>query len=219
MSFSGKVLTKAISDKAVKSDGFRFLIVQANLGYKPVERKSYLTVLEELIPSESLLTKWKSRKINWSKFAFEYKKELIANPKAQDKIHELQELVKQGQTITLLCYESEWRRDDCHRSILSDVILNRDVEYDGHLDMTAAEILSYIPKQKKLVDQEVLEAQLNLITEKSPEHCYYCPKNNFEDKAAYEKHMVLRHPKKVSYPSILDLITLNIKAQGCPWEC
>ena len=82
--------------------------------------------------------------------------------------------------------------DDCHRSILSDVILNRDVEYDGHLDMTAAEILSYIPKQKKLVDQEVLEAQFNLITEKSPEHCYYCPKNNFEDKAAYEKHMVLR---------------------------
>ena len=49
--------------------------------------------------------------------------------------------------------------------------------------MTAPEILSYIPKQKKLVDQEVLEAQLNLITEKSPEHCYYCPKNNFEDKA------------------------------------
>ena len=165
-----------------------------------------------------MLSKWKSRKINWSEFAYEYKKELSVNAKAQDRIYELQELVKQGQTITLLCYESEWR-NDCHRHLLTDILLNREVEYDQHLDMTAAEILSYIPKQSTLIDQEALEAQLNLITEKSPEHCYYCQKNNFEDRAAYEKHMVLRHPKKVSYPSILDLLTLKIKAQGMPWEC
>ena len=164
-----------------------------------------------------MLCKWKNRKINWSEFAFEYKKELSTNPKAQKRIHELQELVKQGQTITLLCYESEWR-NDCHRHVLNDVILNREVEYDQHLDMTVAEISSYVPKQKKLVDQQTLEAQLELITEKQPNHCYYCPKNNFEDRAAYEKHMVLRHPKKVAYPSILDLITFNIKAQNMPWE-
>ena len=74
MSFSGKVLTKAISDKAVKSDGFRFLIVQANLGYKPVERKSYLTVLEELIPSESLLQNGRVGKLTGQNLLLNIKK-------------------------------------------------------------------------------------------------------------------------------------------------
>ena len=71
------VKTKAISDKVSPSDGLRFLVVQPDLGYKVVDKKSYLTILEELIPSESLLCKWKNRKINWSEFAFEYKKELV----------------------------------------------------------------------------------------------------------------------------------------------
>ena len=62
--------------------------------------------------------------------------------------------------------------DTCYR----DVILNREVEYDDHLDMTVAEILSYIPKQKKLVDQEALEAQLDLITEKSSRTLLLLPK-------------------------------------------
>ena len=48
------VKTKTISDKIGPSDGLRFLIVQPDLGYKVVDKKSYIAILEELIPSEKL---------------------------------------------------------------------------------------------------------------------------------------------------------------------
>ena len=170
--------------------------------------------MTELIPSDSLLLKWKDRLITWSDFASNYAKELH-NPEAQKKLEYLRSLVNEGQTITLLCYESEWR-NDCHRHVLVDVLLDRDVEYDDHLDMTVEEILSYIPRQKRLVDQQLLEGQLELTTKDPPKlGCYYCQKK-FENKAVYERHVVLNHPSKVCYPSIIDLVTFNIKGQGMP---
>ena len=55
--------------------------------------------------------------------------------------------------------------------------------------MTVAEILSYIPRQKKLVLQSQLEGELNAITADPPSVCYYCKKDSFEDKASYMKDM------------------------------
>lgn len=216
MSFTGKVLTKAISDKAEQSDGLRFLVGPSVLGDKAVDKRKYFLCLSELIPSNELLRQWKDRKIVWSDFASKYAKELH-NPEAQKKLEYLRSLVNEGKTITLLCFESEWR-NDCHRHILADILLNREVEYDDHLDMTVEEILSYIPRQKRLIDQQLLEGQLELVTKNCPKLCYYCSKSNFENKAAYQRHVVLNHPSKLCYPSIIDLTTFNIKGQGMPWE-
>lgn len=211
-----KVKTKAISDKIEASDGLRFLVGPPILQGKVVDKHKYFDCLKELIPSDGLLRKWKDRKIVCSEFAFEYKKELD-NPEAQAKLEQLRSLINKGETITLLCYESEWR-NDCHRQILADVLLNREVEYDDHLDMTVAEILSYIPRQKRLVDQQLLEGQLELITKDPPKlGCYYCQKK-FENKAVYERHVVTNHPAKVCYPSKSDLLNFNIHGQGNPWE-
>jgi uncharacterized protein YeaO (DUF488 family) len=220
MSSSGKILSKAISDdKDPVEDGIRFLVVSPILENGVVDRELYFTCLEELVPSKALLRLWKDRKINYSQFALEYKKELAASPNAQATIQELQTLVKQGKTITLLCHEQEFR-GDCHRHILSDVLMEIEREYDSHYDMTEAEILSYIPRQRKLINQSQLEAELNAITADPPLNCYYCKKikGNFENKAVYEKHVILNHPGKLCYPSKVDLANFNIKGQGMPWE-
>jgi uncharacterized protein YeaO (DUF488 family) len=172
------IKTKSISDKIEASDGLRFLVVSPILGDKVLDKHTYFDCLNELIPSDNLLRKWKDRKIVWSEFALEYKKELD-NPEAQKKLEYLRSLVNDGQTITLLCWESEWRSSDCHRSILSDVLMGIEREYDQHLDMTIAEILSRIPRQKRLVDQQLLEGQLELVTKDCPKHCYYCKKRDF----------------------------------------
>ena len=119
--------------------------------------------------------------------------------------------------ITLLCHEQEFR-GDCHRHVLADVLIGREREYDSHYDMTVAEILSYIPKQRKLTLQSQLEGELNAITAKFPSNCYYCKRGNFGDKATFEKHIILNHPGKLCYPSKIDLVNFNIKGQGMPWE-
>ena len=67
----------------------------------------------------------------------------------------------------------------------------------SHLDMTAAEISSYIPKQKKLVDQQALEAQLNLITKKAQNYCYYCQKIISRIKQRMKNMSSLNIPGKV----------------------
>jgi hypothetical protein len=49
--------------------------------------------------------------------------------------------------------------------------------------------------------------------------CYYC--NDFTlitDRKEYEKHVVLKHPNMLAYPSILDLEKMNIPPKGKTWE-
>jgi uncharacterized protein YeaO (DUF488 family) len=210
-----KVKTKAISDdKNPAEDGIRFLVVSPILQNGVVDGKLYFRCLEELVPSKALLRQWKDRKINYSQFALEYKKELAASSNAQNTIQELQELVKQGKTITLLCHEQEFRRD-CHRHTLSDVLMGVEREYDSHYDMTEAEILSYIPRQKRLIHQLRLEAELEAIKANHPPKCYYCNGTKFKNKSQYQKHVLGIHSGKLCYPGAADIkdywISLNAK--------
>ncbi len=59
------------------------------------------------------------------------------------------------------------------------------------------------------------------VTEQNrePFECYYCNDYDFFDnKEEYEKHVVLEHPNKLSYPSKLDLEKMNIPPKGKTWE-
>jgi hypothetical protein len=49
--------------------------------------------------------------------------------------------------------------------------------------------------------------------------CYYCEEFSDTDyKSDYEKHIVLKHPNKLAYPSIADLEKMNISPKGKEWE-
>jgi hypothetical protein len=49
--------------------------------------------------------------------------------------------------------------------------------------------------------------------------CYYCDEFSGTDyKIDYEKHVVLEHPNKLAYPSIVDLKKRDISPKGKEWE-
>jgi hypothetical protein len=68
-------------------------------------------------------------------------------------------------------------------------------------------------------DQTAIE---NLIIKKMPYEprfdCYYCDSYQSDTEADYERHVVLKHPKKQAYPSRADLEKLGIRGKGREWE-
>lgn len=207
-----KVKTKAISQPIEDTDGTRFFVVRktCNIG------RGYFQWLPCLAPSLKLLSQWKSHKITWNKFAQEYKQEIAANIETQKKIRELQSLVEQGETITLLCFEAEFQ--NCHRHILRDLILQSESkEADSHFNMSAIAILSFIPLQKNQKKQAKLELQLDEVTANPPK-CYYCDINKFTNRYEYQKHVLNKHPSKLCYPGQIELKLLSLQSQNMPWE-
>lgn len=51
-----------------------------------------------------------------------------------------------------------------------------------------------------------------------PSKCYHCELSEFEDKADYDSHCILRHPKKPGYPNKADIQALNLSPQYMTWE-
>jgi uncharacterized protein YeaO (DUF488 family) len=115
-----RIRTKAISQLPEEIDGLRFFVVLYPMN---VGRKYYFEWLPVLAPSEKLFWQWKKHKITWAKFDSEYRQQITSDPQAQKKIQQLRSLLDDGQTITLLCFEAEWRHD-CHRHILKQIILD-----------------------------------------------------------------------------------------------
>jgi hypothetical protein len=62
----------------------------------------------------------------------------------------------------------------------------------------------------------------NLIIQKMPYKprfdCYYCDGYQGDIEADYERHVVLKHPRKQAYPSKVDLENLGIHGKGKEWE-
>ena len=214
---SNLIDTKAISDLASeKHDGVRYLITRFP---SLVGRDHYFQWLPEVAPSPKLLKSWKNRKITWKGFSDRYVQEMQTIPEAQKRVLELRELIQQGQKITLLCFESEWRHD-CHRHILKQIILESEPESkpDAQYNISQAELLSHIPKQKNKENKALLEAEHQKITAELPKHCYYCNIVNYSNKDEYQKHVLLKHPGKLCYLGISDLKLLRIQGQNMPWE-
>ena len=76
--------------------------------------------------------------------------------------------------------------------------------------MSHAELLSYIPRQKNKEKQAVLEAEHKKISNQIPPHCYYCSVvDKFVTKEEYQRHVLIKHPRKLCYPGITDLKLLE----------
>lgn len=210
------IRTKAIYEPAEKEDGARFLVVRFP---KNIGRNHYLQWVPDVSPSPQLLKSFKERKITWKAFYGKYIQEMSTSQAAHKRIHWFRGLIQQRQKITFLCYEAEFRQD-CHRHILKRLVLGTEAESvpDSHLSMSNAELVSYVPKPKNEEKQATLDEELLKITRDPPPHCYYCLYDKFTSKEQYERHVLLKHPKKLCYPGTSDLELLGIQGQNMPWE-
>jgi uncharacterized protein YeaO (DUF488 family) len=69
-------------------------------------------------PSKELLKDFKSEKIDWAGFEERFRKEILANPVALEKLREIKKLAEKTD-VRLICYE---KNPPCHRFILMDLI-------------------------------------------------------------------------------------------------
>jgi len=68
-------------------------------------------------PSKGLLEDVKDRKIGWVEYERRFRAEILANPKALEKLREIKKLAEQ-KDVRLICYE---KNPPCHRFILMDL--------------------------------------------------------------------------------------------------
>ena len=123
------IKTKCIFEKPEKDDGFRIL-VSRNMPKKLPPNMDWIMSkgnpfavdewMKDLAPSNFLIDKYRNGALNWEGFAKYYKIEM-RNDK-QDKIIKGLNRMSSKNTITLLCIESDL--DNCHRTILRDIILD-----------------------------------------------------------------------------------------------
>jgi len=73
-----------------------------------------------LSPSEKLLKDYKDGKIDWEGYEIRFRREILNNPRAMEKLREIKEL-SEKRDIFLMCYEKE---RPCHRFILMGMIAN-----------------------------------------------------------------------------------------------
>lgn len=73
----------------------------------------------ELAPSENLLYDYKIYGLSWEDYEIDFTR-LMSGWRAQRKIIELAKRSKEGETITLLCFEKT--DEKCHRRLLKDLI-------------------------------------------------------------------------------------------------
>lgn len=71
-----------------------------------------------LAPSKNLLDLWKHEKISWEEYEERFRKEILSNPKAVEKLKEIAKISKH-KNVRLMCYEKEF---PCHRFILIEMI-------------------------------------------------------------------------------------------------
>lgn len=99
--------------------------------YSIVRKPLSLPNIECFAPSLDLLCSYKSKRIDFRKFADLYLQELINNEDAIKTFDSLLEVLNQGEDIILVCYEKS--NEYCHRRLLAEVFMHYGVNYCGEL--------------------------------------------------------------------------------------
>lgn len=79
-------------------------------------KKHNLTWMSELAPSDLLLGAYKDKSITWNTFRDKFKEELVTRKDTKEAIQEINNMLKNGEDVFLICYEKNYA--ECHRSIL-----------------------------------------------------------------------------------------------------
>jgi uncharacterized protein YeaO (DUF488 family) len=113
---SSRIKTKSVYDPVEDSDGIRILVTRYHPRIKGFKKGiGYSRWLRNLSPAESLVKKLKTGKMTNQEFSTQYILQL-AITKTQGEIGDVRELLRNGETVTLLCYEPEG--EFCHRHLL-----------------------------------------------------------------------------------------------------
>jgi hypothetical protein len=68
-------------------------------------------------------------------------------------------------------------------------------------------------------DQSIAMEQLDCHEESKVEYsCYYCNSYYTNNDKDYERHVILKHPRRLAYPSKTELERLGISGKGMSWE-
>jgi uncharacterized protein YeaO (DUF488 family) len=110
--------TKSIYDEKVKSDGVRILVTR--FYPRGIKRTHFDLWFRNASPEAALLKKYKTGALNWREFSKRFKEQLRASLESKKAVQDLIELLREGKTVTLLCYEREGQ--NCHRYLLKSAI-------------------------------------------------------------------------------------------------
>jgi uncharacterized protein YeaO (DUF488 family) len=116
------LLTKRWSDPVKKSDGFRLLICQVRPRAVAKDKENWDQWYPELGPSKELQAAFHGKHgtpIPWEEFRGRYLEEMKSQGELIDG---LAELVAEGKTITLLCSSACVKANQCHRSLLKELV-------------------------------------------------------------------------------------------------
>jgi uncharacterized protein YeaO (DUF488 family) len=118
------IRTKRWEDEAEDDDGLRLLVCR----YRPRGLKKEFETWQEWYPELGPSTELHAAaygkgglKIGWDIYRRRYLQEMRA-AQPQERIRELAEKVRSGETITLLCSSACTRESRCHRSLLAELI-------------------------------------------------------------------------------------------------
>lgn len=109
------LIEKGAYAPAGKEDGLRLLVTR----FKPygLGKKDYDLWLRDLSPSAALVKGFQAGKLDWKRFAGQYRKEIEAQ---KSLLRMLKFMSDEGRPITLLCACA--KPDQCHRRLLRDAI-------------------------------------------------------------------------------------------------
>jgi uncharacterized protein YeaO (DUF488 family) len=110
------LIEKSAYTTAGAEDGLRLLVTR----FKPygLGRKDWDLWLTDLAPSKALVKGFHAGKLDWKRFASQYRKEVAAQ---KSLLRTLKFMSDEGRPITLLCACE--KPDHCHRRLLRDAIL------------------------------------------------------------------------------------------------
>jgi uncharacterized protein YeaO (DUF488 family) len=119
-----QIKTKSVYDPFEESDGIRILVTRYHPRKKGFKKGiGYSLWLRNLSPANDIIKKFKGGLIGQSRFT-KYYMDQISNRKQGSKFDEdyskILELLHEGKTISLLCYEREG--EFCHRHLLKSFI-------------------------------------------------------------------------------------------------
>jgi uncharacterized protein YeaO (DUF488 family) len=116
------IKTRRWNDPTEPDDGVRILITRFRPRGVSKADETWDQWRPELGPSAGLLKSFKGRgssPVGWAAYRKHYLTEMKAR---QREIAELAEIVRSGQTVTLLCSSMCDRESRCHRSLLRELI-------------------------------------------------------------------------------------------------
>ena len=120
---SGRIKTKRFNETVEGDDGYRLLVTRYRPRYVRKTEEPWDEWRKDLGPSRELLASFQGKNgpaISWPEYRERY---LLEMEEQASAVRQLAELVRSGETLTVLCSSACKDPETCHRTVLRDLIL------------------------------------------------------------------------------------------------